>query len=234
MAINLSLPSVDALPADASTRVRILTAGVEVLHTEGFAALTQQAVAVKAGVRQSHITYYFPTRLDLLQATAQFGAEAMMSQISNAALAGKISFEQFRDLLMPDETDRNWWRLMIALVSACAESESIRGWIVEFERQVQARLREGFSAFHIALTDLDAEFLHATYIGALTLDMQAMTEASQLRAREIVGRAIDALVAAHVRRGVSQDAPKTTKAALQRTVPSPPRPDPGNRKRKGQ
>ncbi len=234
MAINLSLPSVDALPADASTRVRILTAGVEVLHTEGFAALTQQAVAVKAGVRQSHITYYFPTRLDLLQATAQFGAEAMMSQISNAALAGKISFEQFRDLLMPDETDRNWWRLMIALVSACAESESIRGWIVEFERQLQARLREGFSAFHIALTDLDAEFLHATYIGALTLDMQAMTEASQLRAREIVGRAIDALVAVHVRRGVSQNAPKTTKAALQRTMPSPPRPDPGNRKRKGQ
>ena len=234
MAIKLSLPSVDSLPESASTRVRILTAGVEVLHMEGFAALTQQAVAAKAGVRQSHITYYFPTRLDLLQATAQFGAEAMMSQISNAALAGKISFEQFKDLLMPDEMDRNWWRLMIALVSACAESETIRGWIVEFERQVQARLREGFSAFDIELSDLDAEFLHATYIGAITLDVQAMTPASQLRAREIVGRAIDALVAAHERTKARPSMQRITKAASQLTMPSPPRPDQGNRKRKGE
>lgn len=234
MAINLSLPCVHTLPESTSTRVRILTAGVEVLHTEGFAALTQQAVAEKAGVRQSHITYYFPTRLDLLQATAQFGAESMMSQISNAALAGKISFEQFKGLLMPDETDRSWWRLMIALVSACAESEAIRSWIVQFERQLQGRLREGFGAFEIALSDLDVEFLHATYIGALTLDMQAMTPASQLRAREIVGRAIDALVAAHESTQQQQSKQKNIKAVSQSTIPTPPRPDQGNRKRKGE
>jgi AcrR family transcriptional regulator len=183
------------LPANASARLRILTAGVEVLHSEGFAALTQQAVAEKAGVRQSHITYYFPTRLDLLQATAQFGAECMMNPIATAAISGEVTFEMFRELLLPDITDRSWWRLMTALVNACAESENIRTWIVQFDAQIRDRLREGFKAFGLELSDLDVELMHATYIGAITLDMQVQTDASQLRARELLRELIEMVVA---------------------------------------
>jgi AcrR family transcriptional regulator len=183
------------LPANASARLRILTAGVEVLHSEGFAALTQQAVAEKAGVRQSHITYYFPTRLDLLQATAQFGAECMMNPIATAAISGEATFEMFRELLLPDITDRSWWRLMTALVNACAESENIRTWIVQFDAQIRDRLREGFKAFGLELSDLDVELMHATYIGAITLDMQVQTDASQLRARELLRELIEMVVA---------------------------------------
>jgi AcrR family transcriptional regulator len=195
MAIKINLPSMAALPADASARVRILTAGVEVLHSEGFASLTQQAVAAKAGVRQSHVTYYFPTRLDLLQATAHFGCESMMQPISNAAIGGVLSFEEFRELLLPDYTDRGWWRLMTALVNACEESQSIRNWIVQFDAQLRERLRHGFRAYEIHLSDFDIEFLHAAYIGAITLDMQELTEASNNRAKEIVAMAIDMIVA---------------------------------------
>ncbi len=222
MSVKIALPTVATLPATAPARIRILTAGVEVLHSDGFAALTQQAVAEKAGVRQSHITYYFPTRLDLLQATAQFGAECMMNPISNAAMNGNVTFEQFRELLMPDLTDRNWWRLMTALVNACSESESIRSWIVQFDAQIRDRLCEGFKAFGIALNDLDVEFLHATYIGALTLDMQVQTDASQARAREIVGMGFDLLVtkARHTEHALS----KINQAASQSTALPPPRP----------
>jgi AcrR family transcriptional regulator len=209
------------LPHNASARTRILTAGVEVLHTEGFAALTQQAVAEKAGVRQSHITYYFPTRLDLLQATAQFGCECMMNPISNAAMSGGLTFEQFRELLLPDATDRSWWRLMTALVNACSESETIRSWIVQFDRQICERLRDGFLAFDVSLGELDVEFLHAVYIGALTLDMQSQTDASQARAREMVGLGFDLLVAKarHTEHVIS----KINKAASQSTTRPPPR-----------
>lgn len=195
MATKIPLPTVAALAADASTRTRILTAGVEVLHSDGLVALTQQAVAEKAGVRQSHITYYFPTRLDLLQATAQFGAECMIAPISTAAMSGNLSFDEFRELLMPDVNDRNWWRLMTAMVNACAESENIRGWIKQFDDQICVRLREGFSAFGIELTSFEIQVLHATYIGAVTLDMQEMTDRSQLLARQILSEAIDLIVA---------------------------------------
>ncbi|MGL5002413.1 MAG: TetR/AcrR family transcriptional regulator, partial [Casimicrobium sp.] len=221
MSAKFALPTVATLPATASARVRILTAGVEVLHSEGFSALTQQAVAEKAGVRQSHITYYFPTRLDLLRATAQFGAERMMDPISNAAISGDVTFEQFRELLLPDLSDRNWWRLMTALVNACSESDGIRNWIAQFDAQIRSRLHEGFKAFGIVISDLDIEFLHATYVGAISLDMQVLTDASQARAREIVGMGFDLIVTKS--RHTEQLVSKINKAASRRTTLPPPR-----------
>jgi AcrR family transcriptional regulator len=221
MAVKFPLPTIATLPATAPARMRILTAGVEVLHSEGFASLTQQAVAEKAGVRQSHITYYFPTRLELLRAIAQFGCECMMDPISNAAISGDVTYEQFRELLLPDYSDRNWWRLMTALVNACSESEGIRSWIAQFDAQIRDRLRDGFKAFGVVLSDLDVEFLHASYIGAITLDMQVQTDASQTRAREIVGMGFDLIVtkARHTEHLVS----KINKAASRSTMLPPPR-----------
>lgn len=225
MPTAIALPTIATLPEGASARTRILTAGVEVLHSEGLSALTQQAVAARAGVRQSHITYYFPTRLDLLQATAQFGCEAMMNPISDGAKRGELTFEQFRNLLLPDVTDRGWWRLMIALVNACDESEGIRNWIVEFDAQLCARLREGFQAFNIELSEIDAQWLHAMYIGALTLDMQSQTTASQARARELVARGFDVVVSKA--RGGTESPQKPRKAASQSKAHLPPRPSSG-------
>jgi AcrR family transcriptional regulator len=222
MPAKFALPTTSSLPANASTRTRILTASVEVLHTEGLASLTQHAVADKAGVRQSHVTYYFPTRLDLLQATAQFGCEYMMQPISNAAASGELSFDEFRNLLLPDATDRGWWRLMTALVNASSESDNIRAWIVQFDGQLMLRLAAGFAAFGIVLTKLDIEFLHATYIGALTLDMQQQTDESLTRAVDIVNLAVDLLVAKAARNSIRE--PNVSKATRQRTAPSPPPP----------
>lgn len=46
-------------------RTQILEAALRVVETQGIAALTQPKVAVEAGLRQSHLTYYFPRRSDL-------------------------------------------------------------------------------------------------------------------------------------------------------------------------
>lgn len=46
-------------------RTRILEAALRVVESQGIAALTQPKVAVEAGIRQSHLTYYFPRRSDL-------------------------------------------------------------------------------------------------------------------------------------------------------------------------
>lgn len=228
MAEKIALPTIAALPKEASTRTRILTAGVEVLHTEGFAALTQQAVAAKAGVRQSHITYYFPTRLDLLRATAQFGCESMMAPIANAAASGSLTYEEFRELILPEIIDRNWWRLMMALVSACSESSEIRRWIVEFDAQICNALRLGFRAYDVDVSVEDTQFIHASYIGALTLDMQEMSDGSHQRARSIVNAAIEVVVNRAAARHEAK--PKSTTAAPLRTTPTSTPPPPSTHK----
>ncbi|MEM9158942.1 MAG: TetR family transcriptional regulator [Verrucomicrobiota bacterium] len=45
---------------------RILEAAMGILATDGVKNLTQPKVAAAAGVRQSHLTYYFPKKTDLV------------------------------------------------------------------------------------------------------------------------------------------------------------------------
>lgn len=49
-------------------RKRILDAALEIMSTEGLRRLTQPKVAAAAGIRQSHLTYYFPKKVDLIVA----------------------------------------------------------------------------------------------------------------------------------------------------------------------
>ena len=54
-----------------SIKESIIEAGISLLESQGIAAITQPRVAGAAGIKQSHLTYYFPTRTDLLVAIAE-------------------------------------------------------------------------------------------------------------------------------------------------------------------
>jgi len=71
-----------AAPPDV--RDRILDAALWVLHHEGIRQFTQTRVAERAKVRQSHLTYYFPTRAELLEGTASRVLDGVMAHIAEA------------------------------------------------------------------------------------------------------------------------------------------------------
>jgi AcrR family transcriptional regulator len=190
-----TLPTLESLPADASVRTRILAAAVEVLHNQGFSALTQNAVAAKAGVRQSHVTYYFPTRLDLLRNVAQFGCAQMINPITDESQKGRVTLAEFREFLLPSQMDRGWFRLMTGLMIACEEDPSIRNWLRDFDASVLARIHGAFCAIVGDVPIESVQMLHACFIGAMHLDMQAGDDASMARARRMVGLAIDSITA---------------------------------------
>ncbi len=64
-----------------SVRDRILDAAMQVLLESGVRHLTQMQVAERAGVRQSHLTYYFSTRDALLEAVTERGVGAMCAEL---------------------------------------------------------------------------------------------------------------------------------------------------------
>ncbi len=66
-----------------SARDQILSAAVQVLQDEGPAKLTQTRVAKAAGLRQGHLTYYFPKKADLWIATAARAHDEMEQQFSS-------------------------------------------------------------------------------------------------------------------------------------------------------
>ena len=65
-----------------SVKESILEAGIALLESKGIAALTQPQVASAAGIKQSHLTYYFPTRTDLLTAIADRWVTQAMDALS--------------------------------------------------------------------------------------------------------------------------------------------------------
>lgn len=67
-------------------RDRLLAAALALLREQGLTGLTQPRVAKAAGVSQSHLTYYFPTRADLLRAV--LGAAAAGQRAGVAAALG--------------------------------------------------------------------------------------------------------------------------------------------------
>ena len=71
-------------PAAAPVRERILDAALAVLRQDGIQRLTQVEVAKRAGVRQSHLTYYFPSRTDLLDAIAARFVDGLTAGIGHA------------------------------------------------------------------------------------------------------------------------------------------------------
>jgi AcrR family transcriptional regulator len=196
MAIKFPLPCFALLSPDASVRDKILTAASELLLSDGFSALTQQAVAARAGVRQSHVTYYFRTRNDLLRATAQFGIEAMLAPVTEAAAQGAITRAEFRQLLMPEMRDRQWFRLMMSLLIASDEDPSIRPWLQSFHQHVEERLAAAFAAVGVAITADQLHSLHATFFGLLFHDMHFQTDESFARVIRAASLALDTVLAA--------------------------------------
>lgn len=68
-------------------RDRLLAAALALLREQGLTGLTQPRVAKAAGVSQSHLTYYFPTRADLLRAVLGAAAAGQRAGVA-AALGG--------------------------------------------------------------------------------------------------------------------------------------------------
>lgn len=52
---------------DDPVREKILRAALDLMQTYGVKKFTQPQVARAAGVRQSHLTYYFPKKIDLIK-----------------------------------------------------------------------------------------------------------------------------------------------------------------------
>ena len=70
-------------------RERILDAALAILAESGLRNLTQVGVANRARVRQSHLTYYFPTRDDLLEAVTARAVDGIATGFHRVATDAK-------------------------------------------------------------------------------------------------------------------------------------------------
>lgn len=68
-------------------RADIAATALTLVQEEGLAGLTQPRVAKRLGLRQSHVTYYFPTRDDLLAAVTDLAVQQRIAALDTARAA---------------------------------------------------------------------------------------------------------------------------------------------------
>ncbi|MEY4372750.1 MAG: hypothetical protein RL219_1519 [Actinomycetota bacterium] len=176
--------TVRSVPDANDTRLRLIDATIEVIATRGDAAVRLVEVAAAAGITQSSIYYFFPTREDLVVAAHRERYRRAVAEVVEsfeAEIAAATSFEGFREgairalgfAFAPDRRDVRLSRM--ALLAKALTNDELR-------REVNDAAYEGHR--------LLAEILErAQRAGWVRSDVSAMTLAVWVRSM-IYGRLV--------------------------------------------
>lgn len=121
---------------EKGARQRILDAALKVLSKEGVSALTQTRVATAAGLRQSHLTYYFPHKTDLLAATLEASHAQAHRRKRDSTGSDADPVETVRALMF----DRNKMRFFLSVVAQASDQADIRATLAAHARSVAEQL----------------------------------------------------------------------------------------------
>ncbi len=162
------------------------------LREEGLSAFTQPRVAARAKLRQSHLTYYFPTRLDLLAGVAEAAMAAQLKNLDEAFVSSdvKIAAGNIADTLMrPERT-----RVLMALAQSADVEPKLQEAFKGFAAQIAARV-SAFLKRLGATTDLESiVFVHAVTVGMSLLLLSQKPKGGNKLAAVVVEKALRTLL----------------------------------------
>ena len=166
-----------------SVRERILEAALRLLAESGAHELTQPRVARAAGVRQSHLTYYFPTRGELLQELARYSIGKLATQLAHsrkASLAGDIA---------AGAADKRRSRVMLGLVGAADRDPAIKRRMRKFVMELRGRMTPVLQAGGLRTDPDSVAFFHCCVIGCAVLHLARDNAEARAEARAVLKKA---------------------------------------------
>jgi AcrR family transcriptional regulator len=174
-------------------RQHIVECALAQLREEGFAAFTQSKVAARAGLRQSHLTYYYPTRDDLLMAVAEAAMERQIKALDDL-LAGTRSARASTKIASVLGRKENT-RVLLALVQGADQEPRLRTLFVNFAAQMRERaaaLLTGNQNRNASV--IDAYLLHALCVGLAVLGLaQEGTDGGDARKVAVIKKTMQML-----------------------------------------
>ncbi|MGD2139263.1 MAG: TetR/AcrR family transcriptional regulator [Burkholderiales bacterium] len=195
---------------DNNTDVRacILDAALDLLGDHGVSKLTQPNVAKAAGIRQSHLTYYFPTRADLLKATALHSIESMIGMLSHRALDGKLSPDLLAQIASDMVDDKRRARVVLGLVVASDEDREIKSFLRDFVDRIRAGIGRVIELLGQHADPQRIALFHTLVVGAAVLHLARDNAASRRESGAMVRFAVEQFL---------QDQPENGKKPVRET-----------------
>jgi len=155
----------------------ILRAGVALLDAQGIAALTQPKVARAAGVKQSHLTYYFPKRTDLLLGIAEHSIDGILANLA-ARLEKTVPSAAIADTIAALGNSGAPPRIMLGLIVAADGEPELRPALQKLVRHIRQRILALLEQAGIANSAQAALLFHATLIGLAVMHEAQRTDQS--------------------------------------------------------
>lgn len=146
----------------------ILSAGSLLLREKGVTALTQPQIAQAANIKQSHLTYYFPTRAELLLAIAEHTLSTLMENIA-AQLQSHPEEKTLADAVAKIMTEGFPPRVFVGLIVAADSDPEIRKLLRKLVRHVRTSIQHLLKQAGLASDSQSALLFHAGVIGLAIL-----------------------------------------------------------------
>jgi AcrR family transcriptional regulator len=173
-------------------REKILEAGLAILREQGLAGLTQPRVAAKTGLRQSHLTYYYPTRADLLAAVTRAAIEAQLAG-ARSLTKGISSAEQAAAKMATVVARHENTRVLAALNQAADQEPTVRALFNELHNGFITELGALLEKLKLSPTEARIDLLHGLFVGLSIIDLATGRKNSRPRAKAALSLAFDLL-----------------------------------------
>jgi AcrR family transcriptional regulator len=193
---NLASGNPSRLPGAPDVRSRILQAAVALLADHGPGELTQPKVARAAGVRQSHLTYYFPTRAELLLAVAAHSIDALASGMAASAQEGSLTRHTLAPALVAAVSDKRRARVMLGLAVTADQDAELKPRFREFVGTIRARIGALLAQIGVVVDADTLAACHTMLVGAAVLNLARDDAASRRELQMVAGVIVERILAA--------------------------------------
>ena len=168
-------------------RERILEAALGLLAERGAHELTQPRVAKAAGVRQSHLTYYFPTRADLLQEVARYSIGKLAGQLEHAR-PGAVP-----EGIAAGAADKRRSRVMLGLVTAADRDAKTKQRMRKFVQELRGRMTRVLAVGGMKTDAESVAFFHSCVVGCAILQLARDNPEARAEAKAVLKKAASAI-----------------------------------------
>ncbi len=151
-------------------RARLVEAGLEILREEGLAGFTQARIAARVDLKQGHLTYYFPTRTDLLVAVARTAIDSQLARLEHMVTSATSIDDAVATVTAATLSHRNT-RVLVAMNQASDQEPGVRELFNQMTDAFVARLSELLQRFGLAASEDAVDMLHALFVGLSVIDL---------------------------------------------------------------
>jgi AcrR family transcriptional regulator len=172
-------------------RQDIINASLAVLRASGYLGFTQPRVAAEVGLRQSHLTYYFPTRVDLLAGVARVAIDRQLVAVDSILTAASVreAAKAIANVAVRHENTR----VIMALVQAADQEPALRELFRELADGIILRAGKLLRNLNIEPADEHCYQLHSMSVGMAVVDLATSRKDGERRAARTLEAALTAM-----------------------------------------